>query len=148
MDPITGMLANSVVTILTPYVKQTAEAFIDTAGQAAYEKAKGLFDALKTRWVGKSAATNLQEFQSDPDGSQEILRAVLKKQFDNDPELKADVDKRINDLGPVINAIQNLDRARHVTTVDAERVHSGTINAQQSAKDAEDATTVRVKDFG
>jgi len=145
MEPVTTALATTVVAILTPYARKTAEAFISIAGEAAYQKANGLFETLKTRWAGKAASANLDEFCQDPEGSRDILEVVLRKQLTIDQALRNDIERRVQETAPLIAVFQKMHQADGVVGVDAEEISRGAISVHQEADTATTITGVRVK---
>ena len=148
MDPVSSALVNSVLAILTPYAEKTATAFVNAVGDAAYQKAKGLVDALKARWVGKPAAGNLDEFLQDPKASRDVMAAVLHKQLQSDAELRADVQRRVDDMGPDIEVIQTMGSVEDLTGTELGDVKRGRVRVEQNATTAKKVKGVTAKDVG
>jgi hypothetical protein len=51
-------------------------------------------------------------------------------------------------MGPVLRVIQEIDIGRHVTAVDADEMLSGSLEATQKIRDAQDVTGLRIKRIG
>ena len=56
-------LVTNVMTILMPYVVKGAEEFAKLVGEAAYHKAKRLFETLKARFAGDPVASDSQSIE-------------------------------------------------------------------------------------
>jgi len=111
MDPVT--LGATVMSILIPYVAKKAEKFIDLAGQAAYNQAKKLFTTLKSRWAGDKEATDqLAYFEQNPERYQPIIEDILRKRLAHDRELAVELEQLINQMGPSLTIIQEMDEAK------------------------------------
>lgn len=137
MDPVT--LGATVMSILMPYVAKKAEKFIDLAGKGAYEKAKNLLATLKARWAGDKEATDqLAYFEQNPERYQPIIEDILEKRLAQDKALAVELKQLINQMGPSLSIIQEMDEAKKVIAIKARHLKRGNIRTVQKAKTAED----------
>jgi hypothetical protein len=94
VDPIT--LAGLVVTALSPYIAEIGKEFATQAGDAAFERAKRLYDAIHDRFAKEApkdegrASKALETFEKDPDNAATIqtkLARILQDDLDFTREL-------------------------------------------------------------
>jgi hypothetical protein len=128
MDPAT--LATAALTILSPFAKDAGKELVKTVGEIGFERSKGLFSWLK------------QKFSGDPSASKDFSR------FEEDPEFAAELQKRIDEIGPMITVFQEIKKGKDVIGVEADEIHSGKVGVTQEADDVEGMTGVRVKKIG
>jgi hypothetical protein len=149
MDPITGSLAASVVSVLAPYVVLGAQEFVKKAGQEAYDKAKTMFAALRSRWAGDEAATDaLSRFEEKPEWYAPALENVLKEKLAQDEELAAELSRLLNEMGPNLEVVQRMEEGRRITGLEAEKMTGGRASVRQEIGKGEDVTGVRIRDIG
>ncbi len=147
MDPVT--LATAALTILSPYAKDAGKELVKTVGEIGFEKAKGLFTWLKQKFSGDpSASKDFSRFERDPDTFEPGLKATIKEKVEQDSDFAAELQKRIDEIGPVITAFQEIKKGKNVIGVDADEIHSGKVGVTQKADDVEGMTAVRVKKIG
>ena len=147
MDPVT--LGATVMSILIPYVAKKAEKFIDLAGQAAYNQAKKLFTTLKSRWAGDKEATDqLAYFEQNPERYQPIIEDILRKRLAHDRELAVELEQLINQMGPSLTIIQEMDEAKRVVGLKVRHMKKGRASITQKAKKAEDITGADIDTIG
>jgi uncharacterized protein YbjQ (UPF0145 family) len=82
-------LATSVVQILVPYLLKAGEELARTAGQAAWNKAAELQQAVKKRFEkekDEKSAQTLEQFKEDPEENKESMENELERILGNDPE--------------------------------------------------------------
>src|SRR5260370_34839279 len=79
MDPATiATLTGSVLSVITPYVVKGADEFAKLVGETAFEKAKGLFAALKHKLSGDpEAADTLAHFDENSQRTPPQLHHLL-----------------------------------------------------------------------
>jgi hypothetical protein len=136
MDPLT--IGASVVTILTPYVADAGKEFVKTAGEAGLQKTKELMQWLKAKFAGDPVATtDLSRFEKDPEKYASGLQETIETKAKEDPGFSAEINQRVQELGPIITVIQQFDKARNLTGVEADQVRSGQVNVTQGGKDAD-----------
>lgn len=94
MDPTT--LAALTVTALSPYIAEVGKEFATKAGDAAFERAKRLYDAIHDRFAKEAskdegrASEALETFEKDPDNAATIqtkLARILEDDSDFTREL-------------------------------------------------------------
>ena len=147
MDPLT--LATAALTILSPYAKDTGKELVKTIGEIGFEKAKGLFTWLKQKFSGDpSASKDFSRFEADPDTFEPSLKATIKEKVEQDPDFAVELQKRIDEMGPMITVFQEIKKGKNVIGVDADEIHSGKVGVTQKADDVEGMTAVRVKKIG
>jgi hypothetical protein len=149
VDPITGSLAASVVTILAPYVAMGAQEFAKSAGNSAYEKAVGLLGTLKARWAGdEEAAQTLARFEEKPERYQPVLEDILSEKLARDDELAAELATLLDEMGPGLEVVQKMEQGRRVTGLEAEEMGGGRAKVAQDIGRGEDVTGARIGRIG
>ena len=149
MDPVIGNLAASVITVLTPYVAMGAGEFAKEAGKSGYEKAKALLSTLKARWVGdKEAAETLARFEEKPGRYQPALEDLLKEKLAQDQGLAAELATLLDEMGPSLEVIQQMEEGRKVTGLEADEMSGGRARVRQDIGRGEDVTGARIHRIG
>lgn len=150
MDPAT--IAVGLATLLSPYVKKAAEEFAGEAGKYAAEKAKGLWDKLKTRFEGDPPAKEvLDHFASDPDGHREQFQTAIERWAAKDPALANELSAALADIkraAPHIKVVQEMKEAEEMVGVKARRLSRGDVDVAQKADKVGKATGVELDDIG
>lgn len=147
MDPAT--IVTGVLTVLMPYVAKGAKEFISMAGEVGYEKAKGLFEKLKAKWAGdKEVTSTLENFEAKPERYKPVLEDIMHEKLAKDPELAGELAKMLQEMGPTLTIIQEMDEAKGVTGLAAGEVNSGNVNVTQKIKKAEDVTGAKIDRIG
>ena len=152
MQETVAQLATTVVTILAPYAAKTAKEFVETLGETAYQRAKGLMESLKLRWAGKSedqeAAVVLEQFEKKPDRYEPVLRDVLEEKIASDPVLAEDLASQVRELGPVLEVVQRLRNAEAVTGLEAKEMKAGKAAINQDIEGGRDITGAKIDRIG
>ncbi len=149
MDPVVASLAANVVAVLAPYVTMGAQEFVKSAGREAYEKAKSMLGALKTRWSGDEEATDtLTRFEDKPERYAPVLEDILKEKLIQDKELAAVLFTLLKEMGPSLEVVQRMDEARRVTGLEAEEMSRGKASVRQDIGRGEDVTGARIRRIG
>lgn len=147
MEPVT--LGTTVMSILMPYVAKKAEEFIKIAGKAAYNRAQKLLATLKAKWAGDKEATDqLALFEQDPNRHWQAVEDTLTKRLAKDRNLAAELKQVIEQMGPKLTVIQEMDEAKEVIAARIRHVVKGTVDITQRAKKGEDVTGVDIDTFG
>lgn len=147
MDPLT--LATAALTILSPFAKDAGKELVKTVGEIGFDKAKGLFAWLKQKFSSDpSASKDFSRFEADPDTFEPSLKATIKEKVEQNPEFAAELQKRIDEIGPMITVFQEIKKGKNVIGVEADEIHSGKVGVTQKADDVEGMTGVRVKKIG
>jgi hypothetical protein len=147
MDPAT--LAASAVAILTPYVSKAGKELVDTVGQLAYDHAKKLFTSLKARWSNDPvAADTLSRFEKKPEVHGPALQEIVEERVQTDNELREEIDRTAQELGPQLNVFLKLTTGENVTAVDIENAKRGKINASVEAGDLRNSSVAKITNFG
>ena len=147
MDPAT--IVTGVVSVLMPYVAKGAKEFISMAGEAGYQKAKGLFEKIKAKWAGdEEGSTTLQRFEEKPERYKPVLEDILREKLAKDPELAGELSRMLQEMGPTLRIVQEIDEARGVTGLVAGEVKSGDVSVSQNIKKAEDVTGAKIDRIG
>jgi len=147
MDPLT--IGASVVALLTPYAKDAGKELVKTVGEAAVQKTKDLMQWLKAKFAGDPvASSDLSRFEKDPKTFAPALEATIESKAKEDPAFSAELEQRVNELGPVLRIVQEFEQATDVIGLDADAVKSGQIDVTQKGKTAERTTGVKVKTIG
>lgn len=149
MDAVVASLAANVVAVLAPYVALGAQEFVKSAGQEAYEKAKGMITALKARWAKDEEATDaLRRFEEKPERYAPVLEDVLKEKLAGDEELAAALSVLLNEMGPSLEIVQKMEEGRRVTGLAAEEMTGGRARVSQDIDRGEDVTGARIGRIG
>ena len=147
MEPAT--IATSVITILSPYLKDVGAELLKTVGAVGVENAKSLFGWLKERFTGDPVATkDLSRFETDPEKFESGLQSTIEEKVRTDPGFAAELQKRIEEIGPQISVFQRIKDGKNVIGVDADAIRSGQTNVAQTADKVENLTGVRAKTIG
>jgi hypothetical protein len=133
MDPAT--ITTAVIAVLAPYAKKGAEAILHAAGDVGLAQTKKLLNTLKQRWAGdKEASEVLTNFEKKPERYQAALEDVLQEKVEQDPDLAAELDKQVNEMGPVLTVVQDMDEGEGVTGIKAKTIRSGKAGVEQRIK--------------
>ena len=147
MDPAT--IAASVVSVLAPYAIKGAKAFGEAVGEAGLSQAKKLIETLKQRFsADEEAAPVVKNFESKPERYQQVLQDVIEEKVRHDGSLASELESQIEKMGPTLRIIQEIDTGKNVVAVDAEEMTSGSLEATQKIRDAENATVLKIKKIG
>ena len=149
MDPVTATLAANVMTVLMPYAAMGAQEFAKSAGKEAYEKAKSLIATLKARWAGdEEAADTLARFEEKPERYQPVLKDILEEKLSQDKELATELATILNQMGPTLEIIQQMEEGRRVTGLEAAQMSGGRASVRQDIQRGEDVTGARISRIG
>lgn len=89
MDPVT--LAGLAITTLSPYIAEVGKEFATKAGDAAFEQAKRLYDAIHARFAKEApkdegrASEALETFKKDSDNAATV-QTKLARILQDDPD--------------------------------------------------------------
>jgi hypothetical protein len=149
MDPVTATLAANVVAVLAPYVAVGAQEFAKSVGKEAYEKAKGMLAALRSKWTGDQEATDaLTRFEEKPERYAPVLEDVLNEKLAEDKELAAVLSTLLNEMGPSLEVVQQMEEGRRVMGLEAEEMAGGKATVRQDIGTGEDVTGARIRRIG
>jgi hypothetical protein len=137
------------MSVLAPFVSRAAEDFIRATSEAAYEKARELLQTLRTRWSGdKEASDDLERFVERPERYAPVLGDLLEEKLAEDPSLAATLKRLLDELGPTLLVVQELDEAKRVLGLDVKEMRSGTATVEQRIGKGEDITGGRFGSVG
>jgi hypothetical protein len=149
VDPVTATLAANVVAVLAPYVAVGAQEFARNVGKEAYEKAKTMLAALRTKWSGdKEAEDALSRFEEKPERYAPVLEDVLREKLAEDKELAAVLSTLLNEMGPSLEVVQKMEEGRRVMGLEAEEMTGGRATVNQEIGTGEDVTGARIRRIG
>lgn len=86
MEPI-STIAMTTVAILVPFFKEAGKSFASKAGEAAWNKCEDIYQAIRTRFQGKTVAEEaLEDFKKNPEDEdyQGALRKEIRKTLEGD----------------------------------------------------------------
>lgn len=147
MEPAT--IVTTVMAVITPFVKKGVAEFGRAAGQAACDKAQQLLEFVKGKLAGDPrAASNLEEFEKQPDVFKPAVEAALKKKIAAEPAFATELESRAKDLGPVIVIIQEMEKGERVVGLNADEMKSGNVSVTQPIKEGTDITGARIGRIG
>jgi len=137
------------MTILMPYVVKGAEEFAKLVGEAAYHKAKRLFETLKARFAGDPVASDsLTRFEQKPQTYQPLIEDILKERILQDKDFAAELARLVEDLGPEITIVQHLRAAEDVVGIEAEEMKRGKVTLEQTMDEAKKVTGAKISKIG
>lgn len=149
MDPAIAGVVSSVMAVLMPYVTKGAEAFAHLAGQAAFEKVKGLYESLKARWAGdREASDTLANFEQKPSRYRSALEDILKEKLGQDSALLAELANRLKEMGPVLNVVQKLQGAEGVVGAQVDELAGGRVNVAQDIEGGKNIVGAKIGKIG
>jgi hypothetical protein len=150
MDPITtATLAAKVVAVLAPYAALGAEEFVRSAGKDAYEKAKTMLAALRAKWTRDEEATDaLTRFEEKPERYAPVLEDVLNEKLAEDKELAAVLSTLLNEMGPRLEVVQQMEQGRRIMGLETEEMAGGRAAVRQDIGTGEDVTGARIRRIG
>lgn len=142
-------LAAAVIVVLGPYLSKGAEEFVKLAGKEAFEGAKKLYAMLRERLKGDDeATTNLDLYEKKPDRYTAVLTSVLEDKFAADPALASEVRTLLDQLGPEIHVLQQVQKADSVVGLRAKTVRSGDVDVTQEVNEAKEVLGVDIESVG
>jgi hypothetical protein len=143
MDPAT--IALSAVTLLTPYVKDAGQELVKTIGDVGVRKVKDLLGLLKDRFASDpAAAQDLSRFEREPDKRADDLKETIAAKVQADPAFAGELAQHVDNLGPVIVAVQEFNELRNATNVSIGTMGSGKLTATQKGQVGDNVTNVRI----
>jgi hypothetical protein len=149
MDPAILSLAASVMSVLMPWATVGAQAFVKSAGSDVYQKVKSVVGTLRARWSGDAEATEtLNRFEEKPERYQPVLEDILKEKLSQDVELAEELATLLNEMGPSLEIIQQMEEGRRVTGLEAEEMTEGKARVRQDIQRGEDVTGARIRRIG
>ncbi|MDQ5819475.1 MAG: hypothetical protein M3334_14055 [Actinomycetota bacterium] len=149
MDPVIAGLAANVVAVLAPYAALGAQEFAKSVGKGAYEKAKGMLAVLKAKWTAdEEAADALTRFEEKPERYAPVLEDVLREKLAEDKELAAVLSMLLNEMGPSLKVVQQMEEGRRVMGIEAEEMTEGGATVRQDIGRGEDVTGARIRHIG
>lgn len=149
MDPVIVDLTTKVMAVLLPFVSKGAEEFASKIGDAAYEKAKNLFATLKQRWSGNKEATeSLIRFEEKPERYKTVLEDILVEKLTEDHDLAAQVARLLQEMGPTLEVIQQMEEGKNITGIKATEMRRGRARVTQDITKAEGVTGAEFDTIG
>ena len=144
MEPT--IIAASVVTLLSPYLKKTVEEFAGEAGKKAFDKAGQLFSWIKSKVTGE-AATTLTRFEKDPDRYQPFLEDVLSEQLAQDAAFRDELAAKLENIkaeAPTVEVVIRMKEAEKVTGIRIKNMTRGTAKATLDIEKGKDITGAEI----
>ena len=149
MDPAIVDLATKVVAVLLPFVSKGAEEFATKVGDTAYEKAKNLLSTLKQRWSRDTEATeSLVRFEQKPERYKTVLEDILQEKLVEDRDLAAQVARLLQEMGPSLEIIQQMEEGKGIIGLKAREMRSGRARVSQDITKAEEVTGAEFDTLG
>lgn len=96
MDPVT--LAGLAITTLSPYIAEVGKEVATKVGDAAFEQAQRLYDAIRARFAKEApkdegrASEALETFKKDPDNAATV-QTKLARILQDDPDFARELSK-------------------------------------------------------
>jgi hypothetical protein len=98
MDP--SMIANSVISILAPYLAKTGEEVAKKFGSAAWDKVVELHQTIKDRFAKEKdtyPSQTLKRFEQKPEARKESMKEALIEMLKQDQAFAAQLEELLND---------------------------------------------------
>ena len=142
-------LAATVISIVSPYLVKSAEEFVKSAGEAAFNGTKALVERLIRWWkrdpIANTAATS---FKSDPERYGKLLGEQLQHDLAKNESFAEELRALVDTLGPSVEVIQRMEIARDVTGADIGTLVSGKIRVEQDIHEALNVTGFKADKVG
>jgi hypothetical protein len=149
MDPAIVDLATKAMAVLLPFVSKGAEEFATKVGDAAYEKARTLLTTLKQRWSGdKEATETVMRFEEKPERYKTALEDILQEKLTEDHDLVTQVAQLLQEMGPTLEIIQQMEEGKDITGLKAKEMRSGRAKVTQDIIKAEGVTGAEFDTLG
>ena len=133
---VIGVLAPTVISVLTPLAAKGAKALADTAGKVAADKAQEIMETLKRRWAGDAeAAGTLKRFEANPERYEPYLEDTLTEKIGQDSDLESQLRALIEEMGDGLTIVQRLGKVSgEATGLEAGELARGrSVSVDQSA---------------
>ena len=125
MEPVSS-LATTVISILSRYLAKGAEEFVESARKDAYDKARKILIALKTRWAGdEEARDELERFEQKPVLCRPVLQQMLQERLVGDNELVRTLTELLKEMGPSIEIVQKIEEAEETVGLEVGEMGGG-----------------------
>lgn len=142
-------LAAAAIGLAAPYLAKGAEAFASATGGAAFDAVKALVARLHRWWSSDPVATAAAEsFATNPEENSKLLGRKLSTDLAGNADLAADLRALVDNVGPYVEIVQNIEIARNVTGAKIKAMVEGTIRVEQTMKSADNITGVEIKTLG
>jgi hypothetical protein len=76
------------------------------------------------------------------------LKATIKKKVQDDPEFAGELQKRIDEIGPMITVLQDIKNVKEAVGVDVDAMRSGKVGVTQTADNVDKVTGLRASNMG
>ena len=142
-------LASKVLDFLVAYVSVGSQEFVRGVGKAAFEKAKNLLAALKTKWTEDQEAKGvLEDFEEDPQRHRLALENCLQATLSQDSDFATQLDTFVREMGPTIAILQRMGSGTRVSGLIADEITSGEVTVAQEIEQADNVTGAKIKRIG
>ncbi len=141
MDIAIVDLATKVLAILLPFVVKGAEEFAGKVGDATYEK-------TKSRSGDKEATETLAHFVEKPERYKLALEDILQEKLAEDKDLASKLSQLLNEIGPVLEIVQQMEDGKNITGLKAKEMRGGTAKVTQDITNAEGVTGAEFDTIG
>jgi hypothetical protein len=149
MDPMTTSVVSAVMGVVMPYVTKGAEEFAKLAGEAAFQKAKGLMDTVRKRFAADSeAAAVITQFEQKPQRYEPVVSDILAEKVEADPAFARELKKQVDALGPELVIIQRIRDADSVTGLELGEMRSGKAGVRQDIEGGRNITGAKIDKLG
>jgi D-alanyl-D-alanine carboxypeptidase len=149
MDPAT--IAASAAALLAPYLKKAAEDFVGEAGKYVQEKAKVLWQKLRSKLDGDPPAKEvLDRFEADPVAHGEAFQAKLEEKVAQDPPLSDELSSELAEIkrnAPYVRVVQKMREAEGVVGLEVKRLKRGTVVVTQEIDKAKNITGAKLDEI-
>src|SRR5260370_5170752 len=149
MDPVMMDLATNVMAVLVDFVSKSAEEFATQVGDAAYEKAKELLSIINQKWSrDKEAIQTLVRFEEKTERYKTVVEDILREKLAEDHDLAAQIARLLQDMGPTLEVIQQMEEGKNITGLKATEMRSGRARVTQDIIKAEGVTGAEFDTIG
>jgi hypothetical protein len=147
MDPMA--LAQAALVLLAPYATKGAEAIAAELGKKTLSAAGALLKGLWGRWKDKpTSEAALQHFLQDPAQGREGLGMALAMELASDSALRQELERLLANGPPEAFVRQVVEDADKVLGAEVKEVTGGRLTVDQTAKNVNEITGVRIDKLG
>lgn len=142
-------IATGILQILLPYAKKGATALLHAVGEAGLQRAESLIQTLKQKLAGDQEATDaLTRFEEKPERYQEVLGDILVERLEQDQALAAEMSGMLQEAGPMLHVLQELEDASGVIGAQVGQLRSGEVKVTQKIQKGTDITGAKIDTLG
>jgi hypothetical protein len=149
MDPATTGLVSAVMGVLMHYVQKGAQEFASLAGEAAFQKAKALVEAVRERFAGDGeAAAALKNLEQQPERYAPVVEEILEEKLAADAGFAQDLKAKLDQMEPGLVLIQRIRETDSVLGLEAGEIRSSKPSITQDIEKGRGITGAKIDRLG